>query len=133
MPKITCLYWTQADSVEVEVNANIILRAREIRNHYHKAPGADGTGLKMMDLGDFIHLATASILGADEFHTRDKDRRGSKITAFQSICIKLTTKLGSAGNTTSRSSRRNSSRSVGTRPKELAPNQVRRITEESAF
>lgn len=34
---------------------------------------------KMMDLGDCIHLAAATINGVDEFHTRDASRRGSKV------------------------------------------------------
>lgn len=32
-----------------------------------------------MDLGDSLHLATASIYGVDEFHTRDKDHKKSKV------------------------------------------------------
>jgi predicted nucleic acid-binding protein len=64
---------------EIEINANIILRAREIRNHYFKPPDDKGANGKMMDLGDAIHLATASIYGVKEFHTRDKDHKGPKV------------------------------------------------------
>ncbi len=32
-----------------------------------------------MDLGDCIHLATAIIEGASEFHTRDDNKKGAKI------------------------------------------------------
>lgn len=32
-----------------------------------------------MDLGDAIHLATASILGVTSFHTRDDNKKGNKI------------------------------------------------------
>ena len=63
---------------EIELSTNILLRAREIRDYYYSPLVADG-GYKMMDLGDCIHLATASIYGAAEFHTRDKDRKGSKV------------------------------------------------------
>lgn len=62
---------------EIELNANIILRAREIRDYYY-SPLANGV-YKMMDLGDCLHLATASLNGVDEFHTRDKDKKGSKV------------------------------------------------------
>jgi len=65
--------------VEVEISANIILRAREIRNHYYRAPDEKGNGYKMMDLGDALHLATASIYGVTEFHTRDRDQKGPKV------------------------------------------------------
>lgn len=58
--------------LDVEISANILMRAREIRDFYYK-PG------KMMDLGDAIHLATATIYGVSEFHTRDADDKGSKI------------------------------------------------------
>lgn len=73
-------YMALFDSVhfhEIEVDGNIILRAREIRDYYY-SPLADGA-YKMMDLGDCLHLATASIYGAIEFHTRDKDKKGSKV------------------------------------------------------
>jgi predicted nucleic acid-binding protein len=63
---------------EIEISTNIILRAREIRDFYYSPLVADG-GYKMMDLGDCIHLATASIHGVDEFHTRDSDKKGSKV------------------------------------------------------
>lgn len=63
---------------EIELNANIVLRAREIRDYYYSPLVPDG-GYKMMDLGDCIHLATASIYGVAEFHTRDSDRKGAKV------------------------------------------------------
>lgn len=63
---------------EIELNANIILRAREIRDYYYSPLSADGT-YKMMDLGDCLHLATATINGVDEFHTRDNDKKGGKV------------------------------------------------------
>jgi predicted nucleic acid-binding protein len=87
---------------EMQVSTNVILLAREIRDYYHRpfVPGKPGVKAipatkdtpavpgvkevkaipaKMMDLGDCIHLATAIIEGASEFHTRDNDSKGSKI------------------------------------------------------
>lgn len=87
---------------EIQINTNVILLAREIRDYYYQpfVPGRPGTKAepakdgapavpaipevnavpcKMMDLGDCIHLATAIIEGAAEFHTRDNDKKGSKI------------------------------------------------------
>lgn len=63
---------------EIEISTNIILRAREIRDFYY-SPLSGESGYKMMDLGDCIHLATASIHAADEFHTRDCDKKGNKV------------------------------------------------------
>lgn len=63
---------------EVEISANILLRAREIRDFYYQ-PQTDASPGKMMDLGDAIHLATASLHKASEFHTRDKDKKGIKV------------------------------------------------------
>ncbi len=63
---------------EIELNSNIILLAREIRDFYFTQATSDNT-YKMMDLGDCIHLAAAAINGVDEFHTRDNDRKGSKL------------------------------------------------------
>lgn len=68
---------------DIEINSNILLRAREIRDFYYKPAGADGKGAKMMDLGDSIHLATASIYGAVVFHTRDDDHKGTKISLLK--------------------------------------------------
>jgi predicted nucleic acid-binding protein len=63
---------------EIELSTNIVLRAREIRDFYYVAPDADGKGAKMMDLGDAIHLAAASIHAVSEFHTRDGDKKVQK-------------------------------------------------------
>ena len=65
---------------EQEIGTNILLGAREIRNHYYRAEElVTGAKSKVVDLGDAIHLATASIYGANEFHTRDEDKKGNKI------------------------------------------------------
>lgn len=85
----------------IELNTNIILRAREIRDFYYIPPDEHGAGGKMMDLGDAIHLATASIHGANEFHTRDNDKKGSKIpllslyqiSGHQRLCGKYELKI----------------------------------------
>ncbi len=67
----------------IEINTNILLMAREIRDFYFKPADNTGHGGKMMDLGDCIHLATAIIHGVDEFHTRDKTTKGSKISLIK--------------------------------------------------
>lgn len=75
---------------EYQIGTNVILLAREIRDYYYRAevpavPKAKGViakprqPAKMMDLGDCIHLATAIIEKADEFHTRDAAAKGGKI------------------------------------------------------
>ena len=63
----------------VDIDTNIILRAREIREYYYISGDENGRGAKMMDLGDAIHLATATIHNVKLFHTRDNSRRGIKI------------------------------------------------------
>lgn len=64
---------------QTEVNKNILILAREIRSYYFKLSDDNGRGGKMMDLGDSIHLASAIIHEVDEFHTRDKSSKGSKV------------------------------------------------------
>jgi hypothetical protein len=75
---------------EYQIGTNVILLAREIRDYYYRAevpavPKSKGVAAKprqapkMMDLGDCIHLATAIIEKADEFHTRDAAANGGKI------------------------------------------------------
>lgn len=77
---------------EIEINANIILMAREIRDYYY-SPLSTDSGYKMMDLGDCIHLAAATINGVDEFHTRDNDRKGSKVPLLKLYDINGNPKL----------------------------------------
>lgn len=87
-------YLSLFDSVhfhEIEVSGNILLRAREIRDYYY-SPLASGV-FKMMDLGDCIHLATASIYGASEFHTRDRDSKGSKVPLLDLYALSGNPKL----------------------------------------
>lgn len=47
----------------------------------------------MMDLGDCIHLATATINRVDEFHTRDSDRKGRKVPLLKLYEISNTPKV----------------------------------------
>lgn len=65
--------------VEVEISTNIILRAREIRDFYYVGADENGQGAKMMDVGDAIHLATATIQSIPEFHTRDNKKKKGNI------------------------------------------------------
>ena len=74
-------YTSQFDGdrmVDCEITHNVVLRAREIRNHYFR-PATDEGSAKIMDLGDSIHLATATILGVTQFHTRDNSRKKGKV------------------------------------------------------
>ncbi len=75
------VYWdcfTSQFLFDIEIDRSIILLGREIRNYYYKPPGAIG-GYRMMSMGDAIHLATAIVHGAAEFHTRDGNRKGGNI------------------------------------------------------
>lgn len=63
---------------EIEINSNILMLARDIRDYYYQ-PQTDTQQFKMMDMGDAIHLATAAIHGADEFHTRDNSKKREKV------------------------------------------------------
>lgn len=65
--------------VEVELSTNIIIRAREIRNHYYRPADEAGAGSRMMDVGDAIHLATATVYNIPEFHTRDNKRKKGNV------------------------------------------------------
>lgn len=64
--------------IDYEINRNILMRAREIKSFYFR-PATLGQSQKIMDSADAVHLATATIYGVTEFHTRDDDSQGSKI------------------------------------------------------
>jgi len=64
---------------EIELNTNIILRAREIRDYYYVPPDSNGQGHRMMDVGDAIHLATATVQNIPEFHTRDNKKKKGNV------------------------------------------------------
>jgi hypothetical protein len=59
--------------------SNILMRARETRDYYYRPSSTPKASAKIMDTADAVHLATASIYGAKEFHTRDDDSKGTKI------------------------------------------------------
>jgi hypothetical protein len=80
-PDKEATYFANFDGVRIaehNMDVNVVRLARYIRNYYFRPPTAGGKA-KMMDAADSIHLATAVILGVDEFHTRDDDRKGTKI------------------------------------------------------
>ena len=97
---------------DYQITTNVILLAREIRDFYYRAevpavpksrtaPAKPRIRAKMMDLGDCIHLATAVIEKADEFHTRDDSSKKDKIpllslydfSGVPTICGKHTLKI----------------------------------------
>ncbi len=63
---------------DIEIDRSVILLAREIRDYYFRPNNAPG-GYRLVSLGDAIHLATAIIHGATEFHTRDGNRKGGNV------------------------------------------------------
>lgn len=65
---------------EVEVSSPIIKLARGIKDFYYReGDPKTGTTWQMMDTGDAIHLATAIINGATEFHTRDNCKKRGNV------------------------------------------------------
>ena len=79
--------------VEIEISTNIILRAREIRDFYYVPPDEKGRGSKMMDSGDAIHLATATIHQVRTFHTRDNCRKRGNLPLLDLYKATATTKI----------------------------------------
>jgi predicted nucleic acid-binding protein len=77
------LYWSYFNGVflmDAEISRPIVNLSREIRDFYFKeADAKTGTHHRMLGLGDAIHIASAIVLGVDEFHTRDKKSRGGNI------------------------------------------------------
>jgi hypothetical protein len=97
---------------EAEISRNILMRAREIRDYYyHPADPALQVVAKLMDDGDAVHLATATIFGCTEFHTRDNSDKGVKIpllrlydynrSSTQKVCEKYPLNIISPENTQS--------------------------------
>jgi hypothetical protein len=79
-PKSTCIDTLRKRFIDIEVGRNILMRAREIRDYYYRPSSTTPkASAKIMDAADAVHLATASIYGAKEFHTRDDDSKGTKI------------------------------------------------------
>lgn len=77
------LYWSYFNGIyliDQEITRPMINLAREIRNFYfQEADPKAGIPYRMLGLGDAIHLATAIVLGVDEFHTRDKRPSGGNL------------------------------------------------------
>ena len=74
-------YWSRFGSTfffDIEVDRSVILLSREIKDFYYKDRNADGE-YRMMSTGDAVHLATAIIHNATEFHTRDGKRKGGNV------------------------------------------------------
>jgi predicted nucleic acid-binding protein len=76
-------YWALFGSkffYEVPIDANVIKLARAIKDYYFKeGDPKTGSSYRIMDTGDSIHLATAIINEADEFHTRDNCKKKTKV------------------------------------------------------
>lgn len=77
-------YWDKFKSLyffDIEVDRNVIALAREIKNYYfvEGVSGGVGGGYRMMSTGDALHLATAIIHQANEFHTRDNNSKGGNV------------------------------------------------------
>ncbi|MCJ2053922.1 type II toxin-antitoxin system VapC family toxin [Methylobacterium sp. J-070] len=65
--------------IDVELGRNVATLAREIRDFYYKSAEENEGQYKMMDANDAVHLATAYIYKAVEFHTRDNDSKKAKV------------------------------------------------------
>ncbi len=63
---------------DIEADRQVISLARHIRDFYFVAP-TDSSRMKIMQLGDAIHVATAIIHNVTEMHTRDKKSKGTAI------------------------------------------------------
>lgn len=81
-PEIEQKYLSMFDGnriIDIEMNRNVAVLAREIRDFYYKSADDNNGQYKMMDANDAVHLATAYIYKASEFHTRDNDSKKAKI------------------------------------------------------
>lgn len=75
-------YWEKFQSTfffDIEVDRNVIVLARQIKDYYYVPGDAAGTHYKMLSSGDALHLATAIIHQAKEFYTRDKNPKYGNI------------------------------------------------------
>jgi hypothetical protein len=76
-------YWAYFDGIfflDQEITRPIINLARHLRDFYYKeADLKTATPYRMLGLGDSIHLASAIVAEADEFHTRDKRPSGGNL------------------------------------------------------
>lgn len=65
---------------DIAIDGQVIQLAREIKDFYFEEGDPKlAKFYRMMSTGDAIHLATAIINGATEFHTRDKNSRGGNV------------------------------------------------------
>jgi hypothetical protein len=81
-PNLERQYWDKFQSIyffDIEVDRNVIMLARGIKDYYYHPGDGDGTSHKMLSTGDAIHLATAIIHQANEFYTRDKNPKHGNI------------------------------------------------------
>lgn len=65
----------------VSMDTKVAAMAHDLRDHY--AAKAPGTGGKMLAVPDAIHLATAILYRATEFHTFDSGKYGKSIGLLQ--------------------------------------------------
>jgi hypothetical protein len=75
-------YWAAFQSIyffDIELDRNIIALARKIKDFYYKPRNEETGEYRMMSSPDALHLATAIIHSADEFHTRDRNTKGGNV------------------------------------------------------
>lgn len=80
-PGVDDRYWACFGSsyfFDIEIDRPVVLLAREIRDFYRR-DASDPGGYRLMGMGDAVHLATAIIHSATEFHTRDAKRSGGNV------------------------------------------------------
>jgi hypothetical protein len=66
--------------IDIDISKPILNLAREIKDYYYEEGDTEtGKPYRMMSTGDAIHLATAIVWEADEFHTRDGRRKGGNV------------------------------------------------------
>jgi predicted nucleic acid-binding protein len=72
---------------DIAVDGQVIQLAREIKDFYFvEGDPKAGLSYQMMSTGDAVHLATAIINQATEFHTRDKNTRGGNVKLIGLTC-----------------------------------------------
>lgn len=85
-PQKEDVYWSYFQGryfTDIEISRPIISLAREIRDFYYRDFDPVTQKYQMLGLGDSIHLATAIIYKATEFHTRDKRPSGGNIAPLK--------------------------------------------------
>lgn len=91
------LYWSYFDGqyfLDVEISRQIINLSREIKDYYFKeADPKLGLSYQMLGTGDAIHIATAIVYGATEFHTRDKRPSHGNVPILRLAAMALNGKI----------------------------------------